>query len=376
MNESERPAWPVQERPRRGGAWLAGLLGGLAGGALVWAIAVAGWLPGGAPGVGGLAGDPAVSHQTVYVDVHTAVGAIAEQAGQAVVGLTNYAQDRRGRWVEQGTGSGVIIDSRGVIVTNHHVVAGAAVLAVSLADGRSVEGQVVGSDPFSDLAVVRLRDVGEGLPTIPWGDSNAVKVGDLAVAIGNPMGEELERTVTAGIISGINRLVRINQDITILALQTDAAINPGNSGGALVGAGGHLIGINSAKVGSQGIEGIGFAIPANTARQIADEILRTGRYNRPVLGIRYETRDRALYFYGIRFREGLLVVQAVPEGPAARAGVREGDVIVQVGSQRIQSPGDYRLALQGRRAGEQIEVRVVRDGRELALQVTLAEAQP
>jgi len=194
------------------------------------------------------------------------VVAIAEQVGPTVVGISNrgQVQDFFGRTTveERGSGSGVIIDSRGYIVTNYHVIEGASEIVVSLADGRKVTGELVGSDPRTDLAVVKIK--ADNLPVAVLGDSSKLKTGELAVAIGNPLGIEFARSVTVGVVSATDRTLTIG-DRQFRLIQTDAAINPGNSGGALVNSRGEIIGINSAKLVIKGVEGMGFAIPINKA---------------------------------------------------------------------------------------------------------------
>jgi serine protease Do len=203
-----------------------------------------------------------------------------------------------------------------------------------------------------------------------------VRVGDPAIAIGNPVGLDFQRTVTAGIISGLNRRVRLNDeesgdDVTLAVMQTDAAINPGNSGGALVNAAGRVIGINSAKVQRIGVEGIGFAIPWNTARLVVDELIRTGAFRRPIIGVGVlnapDARNR-----GIQIERGLYVAEAYADRPAQRAGIQTGDVIVRVDGEPIETMGDLRLAIQDRKPGDQVDVVVLRNGSEKTFKVTVA----
>ena len=198
---------------------------------------------------------------------NTAVVRAAQAVGPAVVGIVNKAYSRdyynSKVLVEQGTGSGVIFDANGYIATNNHVVENAQELVVSLADGRVLTGRVLGADPVTDLAVIKVDAT--GLPAAAFGDSDSLLVGEPAIAIGNPLGLEFKGSVTAGVISALNRSLEIGER-KLKLIQTDAAINPGNSGGALVNADGAVIGINSAKISVQGVEGIGFAIHVNTAR--------------------------------------------------------------------------------------------------------------
>lgn len=193
----------------------------------------------------------------------------------AVVGITNKAYVRdifnRVQLTERGTGSGVIYDKSGLIATNNHVVEGASEIIVSLTDGRSVKGKVLGADAATDLAVVKIDE--NNLPVADFGDSSTLQVGEPAIAIGNPLGLEFRGSVTAGVISALNRSIQLGERKFDL-IQTDAAINPGNSGGALVNAEGEVVGINSAKIAVSGVEGIGFAIPINSAKPILDELAK------------------------------------------------------------------------------------------------------
>lgn len=319
---------------------------------------------------------PPVASSTVLFN--TAVTEAAEKVGPSVVAIINKAivEDwfQRKYLIQQGSGSGVIYTQDGYILTNHHVVKGSAELTVILSDGRSLSAKLVGSDPYSDLAVIKVEAT--GLPAAQFGDSDAVRVGDLAVAIGNPVGLDFQRTVTAGIISGLNRRVRLDDEetgdeVTLAVMQTDAAINPGNSGGALINAAGQVIGINSAKIQRIGVEGIGFAIPWNTARLVVDELIRTGKFERPIIGVGVWNAPQARS-RGIPVDRGLYVAQAFPGKPADRAGIRTGDVIVKVDGEPIETMGDLRLAIQDRKPGDQVDVVVLRNGTEKTIKVTVA----
>ena len=209
---------------------------------------------------------------------NTPIVAAAKKVGPAVVGITNKAYVRdffnRTQLMERGTGSGVIYDKAGYIATNNHVVEGASEIIVSLPDGRTVKGKVLGADAVTDLAVVKID--ADNLTVATFGDSDTLQVGEPAIAIGNPLGLEFRGSVTAGVISALNRSIEVGERKFNL-IQTDAAINPGNSGGALVNADGEVVGINSAKVAVSGVEGIGFAIPINTAKPILQELAERRR---------------------------------------------------------------------------------------------------
>jgi len=291
----------------------------------------------------------------------------------AVVGITNkalmYDWLNRARVVERGSGSGVIFHPDGYIATNNHVVEGAQELLVTLADGRSLPGTLVGRDARTDLAVVRIA--GSGFPTAAFGDSDAVRVGETAIAVGNPLG--FEQTVTVGVISAINRALQVDER-TMRFLQTDAAINAGNSGGPLLNIQGQVIGINTAKIPGPGIEGLGFAIPTNLAKPILDDLINTGRVVYPWLGVSLADRETlAEYGYQVDFAAGVYVVRPVAGGPAAKAGIKAGDIIVSLAGEKVNTVEELQAALQNKKVGEIIAVGLQRDGRDLTVNVTLAE---
>lgn len=372
---------------------LAGLLGGLAG---AWAVtgplAAAPVAP--APPVAGAVGvnSPPVAapvpQATMSVEFNSAISEAAGKAGPAVVGIVNQVRSR-GRYEEVGTGSGVVFDQeRGLVATNHHVItidrrlAPFQRLVVKSAAGNFLEAELVGSDPLTDLAVLRVKDgQGELEAQAELGDSSVLKVGDPVLAIGNPGGLEFERTVTAGIISGVNRELAIptndGPETTLQVLQTDAAINPGNSGGALVNLAGQVIGINSVKVARQGFEGMGFAIPINFARPILNDLVQHGRVLRPVLGISaYSNRVQQQWQTGYD-GPGLVVSNVVRGGPAAGAGIQPGDIILRIADQSINRFGDLPLALGRHQPGDQVPVVIRRYDRqgqaeEITVMVTLA----
>jgi S1-C subfamily serine protease len=289
----------------------------------------------------------AIQAQTVALQDRTPeernVIQVARQASPAVVGVS-HARD---------AGSGIIIRSDGVILTNEHVVRGAQTVEVSLADGRRVPGQVLGRDPNVDVAVVRVN--AGNLPSAPIADSDRLEVGQVAIAIGNPLG--LERTVTSGVVSAINRSPR---EIRLEGLiQTDAAINPGNSGGPLLDSRGRVIGLNTAILG-QGT-GLGFAVPINLANDIAQQLLTTGRISRTYLGIGYEDIEAELArVYNLPVSQGIIVTNVDQASPAAQAGVRPGDIITQIDNTPITQGGDLRRLLRERQAGQTVRIRVVR----------------
>jgi serine protease Do len=271
---------------------------------------------------------------------------IARQVSPAVVSVSQQ---------EGGSGSGVIVRSDGVILTNAHVVGMSRTVRVGLADGRRVEGRVIGRDPSLDVAVVRID--APSPPAAPIGDSDRLEVGQTAIAIGNPLG--LERTVTTGVISAVNRSPRgIALDGLI---QTDAAISPGNSGGPLLDSRGRVIGINTAVLRAPGAQGLGFAVPINLAQNVAGQILATGRVVRSFLGVEYrDVEPEMAEQFRLNVREGIVVVGVSPSTPADRAGVQRGDIITRVDDTPIKQGGDLRRVLRDRRPGDDVRITVVR----------------
>lgn len=300
---------------------------------------------------------------------------IAEKVGPTVVGITSkvnvdtfFAHQR----VERGSGSGVIFDARGYIVTNYHVIEGTDQIIVTLADGKQVPGRVVGVDPRTDLAVIKIN--AENLTAARFGNSDKIKVGELAVAIGNPLGAEFARTVTAGVISAVNRTVNVETQQFRL-LQTDAAINPGNSGGALVNSRGEIIGINSIKIVAEEVEGLNFAIPVNTVKPIVESIITKGKVVRPWLGviIRGDVDPAMAEQFGLPVDYGVVVAATEPGAPAAKAGIEANDIIIALDNQPVKNYPDLREALEKKKIGEKVEVTVVRDKQRKSFTLTLAE---
>jgi serine protease Do len=311
---------------------------------------------------------PAWAQEYTTVAQSTPLGAeeanvvrIARQVSPAVVSVSQR---------EGGSGSGVIVRSDGVILTNAHVVGMSRTVRVGLADGRRVEGRVVGRDPSLDVAVVRIDE--PNTPVAPIGDSDSLEVGQTAIAIGNPLG--LERTVTTGVISAINRSPRgIALDGLI---QTDAAISPGNSGGPLLDSRGRVIGINTAVLRAPGAQGLGFAVPIKLAQNVAEQILATGRVVRSFLGVEYrDVEPEMAEQFRLNVREGIVVVAVEPSAPAERAGVARGDIITRVDDTPIKQGGDLRRVLRNRRPGDNVQITVVRMGGDTrTLNARLAEA--
>lgn len=304
---------------------------------------------------------------------NTPVVRAARAVGPAVVGITNKAVARD--WfnnqfeIEQGVGSGVIFRADGYIVTNNHVIAGAKEIIVSLADGRSVSGELIGTDEITDLAVVKID--ADNLTAAEFGDSDDIMVGEPAIAIGNPLGLEFQGSVTAGVISALNRTLNLN-DRQFKLIQTDAAINPGNSGGALVNADGLVIGINSAKLAANGVEGMGFAIPINTVRDIVAELMEKGRVIRPWLGVGvFDKETAARQGYRLNADAGVYVEHVDKDGSAGAAGIRRGDIILEIAGKPVNTVGELRSAVAEQKVGTVIQVKLQRDGDIITVDVTL-----
>ncbi len=268
-------------------------------------------------------------------------------------------------------GSGVIYDKSGLIVTNNHVVDGASEIIVSLADGRSAQGKVLGTDAATDLAVVKI-DL-DNLPVAEFGDSSTVQVGEPAIAIGNPLGMEFRGSVTVGIISALNRSVEIGEKKFTL-FQTDAAINPGNSGGALVNADGEIIGINSAKIGVSNVEGMGFAIPINNVKPIIKELAAKGRVAHPYVGASLIDKDIAKHYgFDMDLHEGLFIMKLSKGGPLARSGARTGDIITEFNGVKVHTVAALRDEIAKHQVGDQVNITILRNETQMTLAVTLQE---
>jgi len=324
------------------------------------------------PGPAAPAAPPLVPTPRVIEREESVVVRVVQQVRPAVVNISVRAQvfTPFGLFPQEGQGSGVIVRSDGLILTNNHVIQGAQEITVTLLSGRALRGRVIGADRFSDLAVVKVESP-QPLPVAEMGVSAALQVGQLAIAIGNPFG--LGSTVTVGVVSALNRSIQASPDFVVENLiQTDAAINPGNSGGALLDSGGRLIGINTAII--RDAQGIGFAIPVDHARVVMEHLVTQGRVVRPALGveIRGEIDAATARAYNLPVDHGVVVVPQ-PGSPAERAGMRPQDIIVAVDGQKISTVGDLRRELFRKRPGDAVRVEVVREGRRLTLTVVLTE---
>ena len=274
----------------------------------------------------------------------------------------------------QGLGSGVIVDANGYILTNHHVVDGADQIRVDLNDGRSLEARVVGSDPPSDLAVLKVD--ASNLPVLVLGDSDRTRVGDVVLALGNPLG--VGQTVTMGIISAKGRQTGLSNGAFEDFLQTDAPINQGNSGGALVNVNSELIGINSQILSpSGGSIGLGFAVPSNMARTVVDQLVKNGRVRRGQLGIvvlRIPSEEATRM--GVTQGPGVVVYQVQSGSGADRAGLRPGDVITALNGQGVNDPNTFRNQIAGTPPGGEVTLTTKRNGQEQQVRATLGEFTP
>jgi Do/DeqQ family serine protease len=276
---------------------------------------------------------------------------------------------------EQSLGSGVIVTSDGTIVTNNHVIDGATEIKVELADKRDFTAKLVGTDPQSDVAVLKINAT--GLPTLPIGDSSKLQVGDVVLAIGDPFG--IGETATMGIVSATGRGMGGQIERFEDFIQTDAAINPGNSGGAMIDLHGNLVGINTAILsgGSGGNQGIGFAIPINMAHNVMSQLVEHGKVVRGFLGLLpQDVSPEMAKEFGLHDATGALVGSVEPGKPAAQAGLKRGDVILKVNGQPIASANDLRLRISQMAPGSSANLTIWRDNRDQEVKVTLAELEP
>ena len=282
-------------------------------------------------------------------------------------GMPNMPREQR----ERGLGSGVIVSPDGYILTNNHVVDGATEVKVTLSDKREFKARVVGADPKIDIAVLKID--ASDLPSIVIGDSSKIQIGDYALAVGNPFG--VGKTVTMGIVSALGRSnlgIEAYEDF----IQTDAPINPGNSGGALINDRGELIGINTAIIshGSEGNQGIGFAVPVNLARTVMDEILKTGKVTRAYLGVVPQDVTPAIAkAFGVKESAGALIGDVTADGPAQKSGLQKGDIVLQLNGKPVEDANQLRMNISMMRPGTTVNLKVFRNGADREFTVTLGE---
>lgn len=315
-------------------------------------------------------------------DIYTPVAAVAEKVQKSVVNirtekLEQYYDFFYGPFSEKvtGIGTGIIIRKDGYIITNNHVIAGATNITVIFHGGKEMQGRVVGVDPESDLAVVKVD--ASNLPSADIGDSSKIKVGELAVAIGNPFG--LSYTVSAGVISALHRNIQATDEsgqtyLYTNLIQTDAAINPGNSGGPLCNSKGEVIGINTLIYSrSGGYQGIGFAIPINDAMRIADDLIKKGKASHAFIGIYGDDASKYPEKLPLGVKEGAIIVQVIPGSPAEKAGLQRGDIIVQFDRSKIKSMEDLVSQVRKREPGDKVKIVYYRDGEKREVEVVLEE---
>lgn len=297
-----------------------------------------------------------------------------EKLSESVVGIdsTKLARDYRFGLVPiEGQGSGVIIDSKGTIVTNHHVIDDAAKVQVNLKDGRSFVGEVIGSDPATDVALVRVN--ASDLPYATLGDSESLHVGQFALAIGNALGLPGAPTVSLGVISALGRPLPGTDFVIEGLIQTDAAINPGNSGGPLADLDGRVIGLNTAMIPFA--QGVGFAIPSETIKRVIEQISKQGRVIRPWLGISgFDVNRSVAKRYGLSMESGVLLAEVLRDGPSYRSGLREGDIVVSIGESKVNDMKSLVTALSKFAIGEEVTVGFVRTGTTYETNLRLAES--
>jgi len=306
------------------------------------------------------------------------VSAVAKKAMSSVVGITTV-ETQQNFFSQQdvsGVGSGVIIDSNGYILTNSHVVAdgNAKELKVLFENGEQVDGTVLWNDASLDLAIVKV-DV-TNLPVAELGDSDTLEVGEIAIAIGNPLGLEFQRSVTSGIISGLNRSVTVDGRVIIDNLiQTDASINPGNSGGPLLNAKGEVIGINTAKITSG--EGLGFSIPINEVKSIAEQIIKNGTYKTVFMGITGVSVEEYESRLGVQLSadEGIVIIEVQGESPAGKAGVQSGDIITHIDKTAVTNMSQLKKALHNYNQSDKANLKIIRNSNEVNIEIEFSEVR-
>ncbi|WP_077329762.1 S1C family serine protease [Virgibacillus siamensis] len=379
--------------PKKNRRWLVPVLSGIIIGMIIVLVALpsilrsdilpGSWLGGTNSAGSGDGNDGFQATEQVSLDVSTQITDVVNEVSKAVVGVINI-QHQGNFWEQQeddqaGTGSGIIYkkkDGYAYVITNHHVIEGADTVEVVLSDDTRVQAEILGSDLFSDLAVLRMK--GKHVTnTIKMGSSDSVKVGEPAIAIGNPLGMKFSGSVTTGVISGKQRTIPqdFNQDgradWQAEVIQTDAAINPGNSGGALINIKGQLIGINSMKINETSVEGIGFAIPIDTARPIIQELETKGKITRPYMGVEIYSLDEVPQTEWDKtlnlpdnVEGGVYVWTVDPLSPADQAGMKRLDVITEIGGKKVMNMIDLRKILyKEKQVGDTLKVTFYRDGK-------------
>lgn len=395
--EEEQKQRQNSKKKKGGSKWgyfVSGLSGIIVGALLVWLLlpSLANQLPGSSQ----VNNSSGTSIGQTATEVTSDVTGAVEKVSSAVVGITNIQDVAPNFWSQNtstseavGSGSGVIYKvegDRAFIVTNYHVVDGAKQIEVTLDDGSKVEAQLVGSDMWTDLAVISIA--GKGIETVAqFGDSDVLKQGETVIAIGNPLGLDFYGSVTTGVISGKDRSVPVDlnedgvEDWSTDVLQTDAAINSGNSGGALVNIAGNLIGINSMKIAQSSVEGLGFAIPINSAIPIIEQLEKNGEVKRPTMGISLIDLAEVPAYYQQQTLQipqevtgGVVISQVVRNSAAEKAGLQQYDVIVEMDGQKIENAIQLRKHLYNeKQIGDTLQMKVYRQGKLVEAQLELVE---
>ncbi len=335
----------------------------------------------------------------------SSISNMVEDISPAIVGITNLQKQQSssdlfgfgsdsnsnssGEDAETGSGSGVIFkkaNGKAYIITNNHVVEGASSLKVSLYDGTDVTAKLVGRDSLTDLAVLEISDK-HVTKTASFGSSSALRTGESVIAIGDPLGKDLSRTVTQGIVSGLNRTVSISTsagESSINVIQTDAAINPGNSGGPLLNTDGKIIGINSMKISENDVEGIGFAIPSNDVKPIAEELLTKGQVERPYIGVSMidleqvpqNYQEGTLGLFGKQLNKGVYIREVAQGSPAAKAGLKAEDIIISLKGKETDTGSELRNILyKNTKVGSTVDVKIIRNGKEMTKKMKLTQKE-
>ncbi len=324
---------------------------------------------------------PVSPPSVITLQEESAATEVVKKVGPAVVTVVNLRMPQSDFWGDltqpRSLGSGVIIERQGYVVTNNHVVEGNESLSVIMASGDKKDAELMGTDVFSDLAVLHIE--GDNFPAAELGDSSQLQPGERVIAIGSALGD-FRNTVTAGVISGLERSISVGESFVMEDLiQTDTAINHGNSGGPLVNLQGQVIGINTIIIRGDSYsgdvaEGLGFAIPSNTVRLVFEQLIAKGRVSRPFLGISHqEVTPRLAAYYSLDVNHGVLLLQVSPATPASQAGLKVGDVIVAISGDPIDPENPLLNVLMRHQVGETVTLKINRFGRELALEVTLRE---
>ena len=378
----------VKTKTKKLPIFITALAGCACGALLVIALIMSGTLNIGGGKNAVTAGASGSSTQKITIDSEdtTLAEAVSAKALPSVVSITATSSGSQNGSLSQSAdesdssgsvGSGVVLDTEGHILTNNHVVDGYDQYVVTMDDGTTYEAEFVGNDASSDLAVIKLKDADASkLTPIEIGDSSKLNVGEWVMAIGSPFGNE--QSVSTGIVSALYRSTAMSSTSgnTIYAnmIQTDAAINPGNSGGALVNMDGKVIGINSAKIVANGVEGIGLAIPSNAVQNIISAIMEKGYVPRPYLGVSiFDQQSAARYGYQLNLKKGVYLFQVVPGGPADKAGLRKGDVITAIDGAEIKGVSDLRAKIAEHNVGDKVELTIQRGGQERKASLTLEE---